>query len=295
MKKLFLLLVPAVLALMGCEKVSYIQKLDSYKDNIVVVEDYAMGTIYASDEGQFNVMGDLYNQSFGLELNNISLYPGAPLVSGQVNNLVQYYMEKGESPEEKEIPIYFFFRQEPTSRLSGDLQTTSMKFAYLTNTFWLSFATEGRYNVWSTPRVRSLYAVENTILSNVSAGYNQETAIQPEYKFTVDVHNQTITVKATGVKFPQDKSDVSQTLSFASMEWRDIPIDFSGSGYSFAVSELIPIINGNPAPEHTITDLQGEIAFDYEGKKSVSYKILNQYNTPISIDTKFALMRQSIQ
>lgn len=295
MKKLFLLFFPAVLFLTGCQKINYNVDLDSYKDNVVVVEDFVNGTIYVSDEGRFNVIGDMYYQSFGVELNNISLYPGAPLVSGKISNLVQYFMEKGETPEEKEIPIYFFFRQEPSSRLTGDLETSSMKFAYLTNTYWLSFSTQQRYNVWATPRVRSLYAVDNRILSPVSAGYQNESAIQPEYKFTVDVHNKTITVKATGVKFPQDKSDVSQTLSFSTMEWRDIPVDFSGSGYSFSVDELIPYINGTPAPEHKIGNLTGEIAYDYEGAKKISYKMLNQYNQYIFIDTEFALLRKSIQ
>ncbi|MDE6534469.1 MAG: hypothetical protein K2K82_00495 [Muribaculaceae bacterium] len=295
MKKLFLLFFPAVMTLMGCQKVDYNVKLDTYKDNIVVVEDYHTGTIYANDEGQFNVIGDLYNQSFALELNNLSLYPGSTLVSGRVGNLVQYFMEKGETPEEKEIPIYFFFRQEPSSRLTGDLETTSMKFAYLTNTYWLSFSTQERYNVWATPRVRPLYAVENTILSPVSAGYQNESAIQPEYKFTVDVHNKTVDIKATGVKLPQDKADVTQTLSFATMEWRDIPIDFSGSGYSFYVEELIPYINGTAAPEHKVGNLQGEIAYDYEGAKKISYKMLNQYNQYIFIDTKFELLRKSAQ
>lgn len=283
------------MTLMSCQKVDYNVTLDSYKDNLVVVEDYHTGTIYVNDEGQFNVIGDLYNQSFAVELNNVSLYPGAQLTSGKVGNLVQYFMEKGETPEEKEIPIYFFFRQEPTSRLTGDLETEHMKFAYLTNTYWLSFTSQQRYNVWATPRVRPLYAVDNKILSPVSAGFQNESSIQPEYKFTVDVINKTVTVKATGVKFPQDKSDVSQTLSFASMEWRDIPIDFSGSGYSFSVDELIPYINGTAAPEHKIGNLQGEIAFDYEGNKFISYKMLNQYNQNIFIETKFALVRNSIQ
>lgn len=269
--------------------------MDSHKDNIVVVEDRQLGTIYTSTEGEFNVIGDYYNQTYGIELNNISLYSGAPLVSGKVSNLMQYYMEKGDTPEEKEIPLYFFFRQEPNSRLSGDMEVASMKFAYLTNTFWLSFSADQRYNVWATPRVRALYAVENTILSPVSAGFRQENSIQPEYKFTVDVENKLVSIKATGVKYPQDPSDVNQTLTFASMEWRDIPVDFSGTGYSFYVNELIPYINGTAAPEHKITDLMGQIAFDYEGTKTVSFKMLNQYNQNIQVDTKFSLMRVSAQ
>ncbi|MBD5239372.1 MAG: hypothetical protein HDS64_06335 [Bacteroidales bacterium] len=291
MKKLFLLFLPALIALSACQKVDYNVELDSYKDNVVVVEDQYSGTIYVSDEGQFNVIGDLYNQSFAIELNNVSLYPGATLISGRIGNLVQYFMEKGQTPEEKEIPIYFFFRQEPTSRLSGDLETSSMKFAYLTSTYWLSFTSDSRYNVWATPRVRPLYAVENSILSPVAAGTQTENAIQPEYKFTVDVQSQTISVKATGVKFPQDKADVTQTLSFNTMEWRDIPVAFSSAGYSFSVDELIPYINGSAAPEHKITNLQGEISYDYEGRKVVSYKMLNKDNKNIFIDTKFSLVR----
>ena len=124
MKKLFLLFLPALIALSACQKVDYNVELDSYKDNVVVVEDQYSGTIYVSDEGQFNVIGDLYNQSFAIELNNVSLYPGATLISGRIGNLVQYFMEKGQTPEEKEIPIYFFFLQEPTSSLSGDLETS---------------------------------------------------------------------------------------------------------------------------------------------------------------------------
>lgn len=296
MTKLFKLFLPvaAALTLGACQKIDYKQDLDKYHDNIFVATDQIDGTIYASDEGLINVIGDLYYQSFTVDIKNVQLYPGAPLKHCTVSNMMQYYKEKGESEEEKLIPLYYFFRQESSTRTEGDMDVTSLRYGYLTNTYWLSFTADSRYQVWATPRVRDLYAVKNTIKSHLSAGTQNESAIQPSYRFTVDVNNKTVNVKATAVKFPQDNKDVSQTLSFSSMEWRDIPIEFSPAGYSFYVPELIPIIGGEAAPQHKISELKGEISFDFDGKKTVTYKMLNQYDKTIYITTEFELLRKSL-
>lgn len=291
MKRILYSLLPAAaLLLSSCSKIDYVQKLDSFSDNIFFVEDQMTGSTHVSNEGTIKVEGDLASYSYTVKINNVQLAEGFPLASATVSNLQQYYQEKGESEEDKQIALYFFFRQENFTRTDGTLDVTNMRYCYLTGTYWLSFISDGRYNVWSTPRVRNLYATSTRTQSPVSAGFHVEDALKPAYKFTVDVEKSTVTVKATGVKLKQD-DNAEHTIEFLTMEWRDIPVAFSSSGYSFLVDELVPIINGEAAPQYKISNLRGEIAFDYEGTKTVTYKILNGNDQNVSVESKFDLYK----
>ncbi len=289
------ILLPAALLMLsaGCKKYDYTQNLENYHDNIVFVEDKVTGSTFLSNEGQIKVQGDLAAYSYILKLNNFQLYAGAPLRSATISNLTQYYQEKGESEEDKYTPLYYLFRQEAFTRTAGDMDVTDMRYGYLSGTYWLSFGSDGRYNVWATPRARTLYANYNLTQSPVAAGFCVEDALHPGYKFTVDPERRTITVKGNGVKLRQDETDPSKTLEFRTFEWVDIPVDFSSTGYSFYVDELIPNVNGEAAPEFKITNLRGEIAFDYEGRKAVTYKILNGQGQNMSVESRFDLLPSS--
>ena len=129
--------------------------------------------------------------------------------------------------EDQMTPLYVYFLQEKSSHTEGDMDITSMRYGFLSSTYWLSFRADGRYNVWSTPRVRTLYANWNRTQSPVSAGYLIENAIQPGYKFTVDADRKTVKVKAQYVKFRQSPTDTSVTLDFKTFEWPEIEVDCS--------------------------------------------------------------------
>lgn len=292
MKHLLRLILPvAALATVSCTKYDYKQELEKYTDNVFFVADRIAGQTHVSTHGEIRVEGDLASQSYIVKIDNVQLSDGAPLRSASVSNLLQFYKEKGESEEDKLIPLYFYFPQSSTTRTSGDLDVSNMRYCYITNSFWISFASDSRYDIWGTPRVRSLYANYNRTQSPVSAGYIVENSLCPSYKFTLNVEQKTVTIVGNGVKLRQDAQDPSKSLDFKTMELRDIPIEFSSTGYAFFVNELIPIINGDPAPQHTITNFQAEIAFDYDGKKTFTYKILNGEGQNISVETKFGLTR----
>lgn len=294
MKRQISFLFPIIaLVLSSCNKVEYTQDLESYNNNIFFISNTLTGENYVSDNGKITVSGDLASQSYAVDIKDVQLFEGAPLKSCKVSNLLQLYQPKGESEEDKYLPLYFYFKQEVSSSYTnGDLDVTSMNYCYLTGNFWLSFVSDSYYNVWATPQVRTLYAINNQITSPISTtGILTEKAIQPGYKFSVDVDNRTVTIEAKGVKYPQDGHDVKYTLNFASMKWENIPIEFSPSGYSFYVPELVPIINGKAAPEHTITELYGEIAYDYDGKKTLKYKMKNQNGDNILVESTLALAK----
>lgn len=286
------ILLPAALLMIstGCQKYSYTADIEKFNDNIVFVEDQVTGTSHVSNEGQLRVEGNLAYNTFGVYLSDIQLYQGARLASGSVSNMIQYSQEKGGEGEDKMTPLYCYFLQENSSRSEGDLDISSLRYGFLSSTYWLSFRADERYNVWATPRVRTLYANYNRTQSPLSAGYLVEDAIQPGYKFTVDPERGKLNVIAQGVKFRQHPSDVNLTLSFNSFRWNEIDITFNPTGYSFYVEELIPIVDGVSAPQFKITDLRGEIAFDFEGRKTVTYKMLNGQGQNISVETKFDLL-----
>lgn len=292
MKRLISLLLPlAAIALGSCSKIDYTQELENYNDNIFYVYNTLTGESHVSTHGEIEITGDISTQTYGVNINNVQLSEGAPLRSSTVYNLLQLFKPKGESEEDKYLPLYFYFKQE-NAFTKGDLDVTSMEYCYLTGTYWLSFISEGYNSVWSTPRVRTLFALKTTVNSPLSTtGILTENYLEPGYKFTVDVEKRNVSIKAQGVKFPQDGHDVSHTLNFQSMEWKNIPIEFSSSGYSFYVPELIPVINGKEAPEHAISELYGEIAFDYAGKKLLKYKMKNQNGDNILVESTLGLAK----
>lgn len=293
MKRLISLLLPlAAIALGSCSKIDYNLDIESYNDNIFFVSNTMTGENYVSTHGKIGISGDISTQTYTLKINDVQLTENSPLLSGKVYNLLQLYLPKGESEEEKYLPLYFYFKQDTYSKTGGDLDIASMKYGYLTGTYWLSFFANNNYSVWSTPRVRTLYALKNIINTPMyPSGPLTENTLEPSYKFTIDMTNRTVSIKAQGVKFPQDIHDIKQTLSFQSFELTDIPIDFSASGYSFFVPELIPVINGKAAPEHAISELYGEIAFDYDGKKLMTYKMKNQNGDNISVESTLGLAK----
>lgn len=293
MKRLISLLIPlTAIALASCTKIDYTQELDTYNDNIFYVYNTMTGESHVSDHGDIEIIGDISSQSYAVSIKDVQLHDGAPLKSGKVSNLLQVYKPKGESEEDKYLPLYMYFKQESSSYTSGDLDVNSMMYCYLTGTYWLSFNSETYYSVWSTPRVRTLYALKNVINSPISTtGILTEDYLEPGYKFTVNLEKSTVSIKAQGVKFPQDGHDVKYTLNFQSFELKDIPIEFSSQGYSFNVPELIPVINGKAAPEHAISELYGEIAFDYDGKKLLKYKMKNQNGDNILIESTLGLAK----
>ncbi len=291
MKRLISLLIPfAALALGSCSKIDYTVDYESYNENIFFAANTMTGETHVSDNGEIDITGDLTTQTYAVNIKNVQLTEASPLKSCKVSNLLQLYQPKGESEEDKYLPLYFYFKQE-NAYTSGDLDVTGMKYCYLTGTYWLSF-TSGDYSVWSTPRVRTLYALRTQVVSPLSTtGIMVEDYLEPGYKFSVDIDKRTVSIKAQGVKFPQDGHEVKYTLNFQSMEWKDIPIEFSSSGYSFYVPELIPVINGKAAPEHAISELYGEIAFDYDGKKLLKYKMKNQNGDNMLIESTLALAK----
>lgn len=290
MKRLISLLIPlTAIVLASCSKIDYNQDLEHYNDNIFYVYNTLTGESHLSGHGDITITGDLASQTYAVNIGNVELTPDSPTMSCKVSNLLQLYKPKGESEEDKYLPLYFYFKQNGSTYTKGDLDVTSMEYRYLTGTYWLSFISDTYYSVWSTPRVRTLYALTTSVVSPLSAGIRTESALEPGYKFTVDIDNKTVSVKAQGVVFPQSEKDVQLSLRFQSMEWKNIPIEFSESGYSFYVQELIPVINGKEAPEHTISELYGEIAFDYDGKKVLKYKMKNQYGDNILIESTLGL------
>lgn len=292
MKHLLRFFLPlAALVATSCTKYDYTQDLDKFNDNVFFVSDLVNGTTHLSTHGTIEVKGDLATQGYIVQIDNVQLTADAPLQSATVSNLIQFYKEKGESEEDKLIPLYFFFPQSSSTRTSGDLDVTNMRYCYLSKNFWLSFKSDNRYEVWATPRVRNLYANYNRTQSPISAGYIVENALCPVYKFTLDVEKRTVTVVGQGVRLRQDASDASKSLAFRTLELRDIPVEFSPTGYAFFVNEIIPIADGKEAPQYKITNLQAEIAFDYEGKKTFTYKILNGEGQNVSVETKFGLNR----
>ena len=293
MKRLISLLIPlTAIVLSSCEKIDYTQKLETYDDNVFYAYNSLTGETHVSTHGDIEIIGDIASQSYAVNIKDVQLTENSPLLSCKVSNMLQLFKPKSETGDDKYLPLYMYFKQEGSSYTKGDLDVNSMMYCYLTGTYWLSFTSETYYSVWSTPRERTLYALKTTVNSPLSTtGILTEDYIEPGYKFTIDVDKRTVSIKAQGVKFPQDGHDVNQTLNFQSMGFENIPIEFSSSGYSFYVPELIPVINGKAAPEHAISELYGEIAFDYDGKKLLKYKMKNQNGDNILIESTLSLAK----
>lgn len=280
MKRLILPLL-AITALASCQPYNPVIDLDTWDEVVTYSVNTSTGEGYLSENASIQTTGDVYNYNYGLKLNNMILSQGAAPKSADLSGLVQYFqLENEENPNSD--PLYTYFQYNEQTVNVGTLDLTSLKFGWLTTTYWFNFtAADGldTYAGWGMPRSRTLYAVENFVTSPF--GTFKEEAIHPGYKFTVNTDKKTIDVKAYGVKYPQkaDGEDAQDyTLSFLFMEWKDIPVEFTETGIYIPPYDFDPYIDGEQTHQHAITGLTGNIAAGFEGEKRVSFKILNKQN-----------------
>lgn len=294
MNKSFLPL--AALLLAACQPYNPVIDLDSYTEVVTYSVNDATGEAYISENASIDITGDVYNSNYGLKLNNLILGEGIPPQSADLTNLVQYFQEKNPEDPSSEA-LYTFFRQEQQTANAGTLDLTSMRFGWLTTTYWMNFTANNgadTYTGWAMPKARTLYAVENYITTS-SFGTVTESAILPGYKFILNVPDKTVTVKAFGVKYPQkaDGEDAQDyTLTFANMEWRNIPVQFTATGFYIPPVDFDPYIDGEQSAQHHITGLTGEISANFEGRKRLSFKILNSHNFNANVVIEFDILNK---
>lgn len=272
-KKLLPLLAAPLLLFSSCSEISSEQELNKYSDCIVYSYDTATGTGHVSNFASIEVKGDMASGYYQLNFNDFQLADGATLQSGIISRLIQYMKDETDSDGNLQNVDYIFFKQQPDSRQSGTLDISDMYFGWLSTTYWLNFdADGGRYKVWSIPARIPVYANANTV--NGPYGKNEENAISPRYDMSIDPARSTVAFKATGVKFPIDKTDPNKSWEFRQMNWSDIPVTFTERGFTMAVSEFNPRIDGSDT-DYTIINFSGTFDYSFEGTHSVSYSIIN--------------------
>lgn len=284
-----LILLCAALSLASCTTVNYKEDLDTFKDCVTYVEDSSTGTVWVSNTATVKTIYDYYYEAYTVEMKDLQLYDGATLADATWQNLYQYFQE---TSTDDDTPLYYFFRQEGSTRSGGDIEVSGMRYGFLSNTYWMSFnAQEERYRVWSMPRVRTIYASRNTI--NCGGIRLEENAIQPAWRFKLDPAAGTVTIDAKDVHLRQDENDPNKTLVLRELLLPAIPVTFTARGFEFEVTgPLIPTVNGQTAPQYEINNFRGQIAFDYEGAKTLTYDIYNGDDKLLQVSSEFSLLRK---
>lgn len=289
MKKLtFLLALTAAVAASSCKSIDPIEELNSYDNCLVYAVDTVSGSGCLSNFASIDVVGDMTTSNFTLNLNDFQLHDGDNLRSGTLSNLPQFMADvRNETdPEKIDYIKYYFFKYQSSTRQSGDLDISDFRFGWLSSIYWLNF-TAGSVKGWSVPQRYVLYAVRNEVRPQ---GMLQqvEQAIFPKYTFSIDVQNSKLSVSAYGVKYPLDATGEIKSLDFRNMEWNNLPLECTESGYKFTVSEFSPVIDGNNST-WKIKNMTGRISADYDGEKRVEFTLVKADGTQtVRIYTDFS-------
>ncbi len=259
------------LAFASCSEVDTTQNLNDYSDCVVYAHDTIAGTGCLSDYARIKITGDMVTLYYQVDLDDFKLSEGAPLTSAKVSRLMQFMKDETDDQGNINDIYYYFFKQQENTIVEGDMPMKDMKLGWLSTVYWLSFTSEsGPYKVWSLPRRVQMYGNRNLIKS--SYGNNEEKAISPRYDLSFNVQKSTVTIKATGVKYPVDNTDPSKSLEFRQIQWNDMPATFTATGFTVNAPEVDVRVDGS-ADEYTVTNMTGSFDADFDGKRSFTFTL----------------------
>jgi hypothetical protein len=252
----------ASLATFSCSSIDAVNEVRSYSNCFTYVYDNVTGTDHIDTNASYRVLGDWSTYTYVIEVNNLSVTDGGTLRSGRLSNLSQYWDTDSN---------YVFMMQRSTTYQSGDLDITELRWGEIGN-YWLTFNTDDdRYTANVVPRNYNLVA--DTTIVSTKRGIFVEAAIEPTYHVTLDPDTKTATFTAVGPKFPTAANDVKSTIFFSEMEWRNLPVTFTTTGYTIDVDSFVPYIDGELSSEYTITNFHADIDLTYEGAKVCTYRL----------------------
>lgn len=271
MKKYLFPLFGAVVALASCSEIDTTEELNQYTDCVVYSHDTAANSGVLSDFASIDVSGDMATRYYQVGLNDFQLYAGAPLQSAEVTRLVQYMKDETDDQQNLVDIYYTFFQQNENTVIEGDMAIEDFHLGWLSTVYWLTFTADGgRYKVWSLPQRVQMYGNRNTINSNY--GTREEKAISPRYDMSFNVQKSTVTIKATGVKYPVDINDPSKSLEFRSLQFSNIPIQCNEKGFTLSAETVDARIDGAD-DEYVITNLSGTFEATFEGTHSIKFTL----------------------
>lgn len=275
MKKQLIFPLLACAAVLGaCSEIDPTQKLNEYDDCVVYSHDTQTNTGVLTDYASIEVNGDMSTGYYSLEFEDFQLAKGETLRSAIVSGLVQFMDDVTDDQGNIQDINYTFFTQNEGSRQTGNMDISDMQFSWLSTIYWLTMkADNGRYAIWSLPSRVQMYANRNLIKGPY--GDNNENAISPRYDMTFDVMNKTVTIKATGVKYPVDQTDPSKSLDFRSLTWSKIPVEFNEKGFTAHVDEFNPSVNGSDN-EYTISNFNMVFETAYEGNRNATFTLTSK-------------------
>ncbi len=270
MKKLYLIPLVSALILQSCKEIDPIEGLNDYKDCFSYSVDTVTGEGCVSDFASIAVKGDMTTSNFILEFKDFRLADGAAAGSATMSNLPQFMADVTNDKNEIIDVKYYFFKYQTSTRQSGSMEISDFRFGWLSTIYWLNF-TSGPYKVWSTPCRYNMYATYNKVDSPYGPSMIEQ-AIYPKYTVSHDATHQTVTIKASGVTYPLDETDPSKSLTFRSMEWNDLPVEYTAKGYEVNVDQFSPTIDGT-TDQWIIKSFKADIAADFDGTKTVTFTL----------------------
>lgn len=286
MKKFLLPMLAGAMALASCSKIDPVVELNKYDDYVVCAYDDELRTAWATDHCDITVKGDMTSSLYTVIVENVPLYEGAPLRSDTLSRMIQYF--ENTTPDGKEGDIrYTLFRQETSTRQSGDLELSGMRLGWLSTQAWLTAkAANGKYTLWSVPRQVRMYANSNAVAG--PNGTNTENAISPRYDMEINASAATASVRAVGVKYPVDVTDPSKTISISQLSWNDLPLRWNATGFTSTVAEFTPSITGkigkNEIKPNDFVIRNFSLIFnaDYDSPRRASFE-LHQLSTGLTL------------
>lgn len=288
MKKIFPLAIFGLsLLATSCSAIDPMREMADYEDYVVCSYDNVTQTAHATDYARYTIHGDMTSGLYRLVMANVPLYDGDIMRTDSLSNLLQFFETKVEGSDDTTTVRYTFFTKRPSTAQRGNLDLTDIRFSWLSSQAWVTAtAVDGRYSLWSTPRSVRMYANQNDFAGPY--GETSENSIAPRYDMTINTSASTVTVRATGVKYPVDVTDPNKTISISSLTWRDLPVRYTPTGFVASVREFAPEITGRigqtdiTPDDFVITNFDLTFNTDYGSTRRARFN-LSQRSTGLTI------------
>ena len=275
-KKLLLTIFAGAMMLGACKPIDPTIDLDEHTDCIVYSHDKETNTGVFTNYATIKVTGDMTSGLYALNFKDFKVADGETLRSATLSGLIQYMDDVTDQDGNLQEVHYTLFKQESSTKQAGDMDISNMQYSWLSTVFWLNMnALDGRYTIWTLPSKVQLYANKNFVKGPY--GNNHENAITPRYDMTFNTLDHTVTIKASGVKYPVDVTDPSKSYYLRSLSWNNLPIELNEKGFTANVKEFSPTIDGT-TDNFTITNFSMVYEVAYEGKREATFTLTDNTN-----------------
>lgn len=250
--------------------------LNDYTNCFSYVLDKSTGTGYIDLGSTYEVIGDYNRGSFTVRANNVTLFDGAPALSAEVTDLMQYMPEGYKYP---------FMQQSEYNISSGQFTIRNLRYAHVGN-YWLTYEA-GELNSFVTDYTvnvipRSYHAIADTVMvRRLDTGRDYtDTALDSRVDINFSHPGTEVSLSVGSIRFHSGGKPVE-------LELPDMPVTFDATGWLVEVPEVIPTSpRGEKLTDYRMTTFKATMPLTFEGAKRITFYMPDYPEGPVYVTLK---------